>query len=125
MSQRPMPDYPQRNRVSQPSRRQDESPEAVLITLGTEIRHLSGERPFSEELVLMEQVFVLLLEGFRRRLLPDGLVGLVPPQSGSIAFSAPVPGQNQAIVALRKAGMGWVAVDGQAALCFPARPMAA
>ena len=40
----------------------DNSPETVLLSLAAEIRRLSGERPFNEELLLMEQVFVLLLD---------------------------------------------------------------
>ena len=105
----------------------DDSPEAVLLRLGAEIRHLSGERSFRVELLLMEQIFVLLLEGFRPQRLPGGLVGLLPLQpglalnaAGSPPQSVPATAQDQAIAALCMAGMGWVMLDGQvAALCFP------
>jgi hypothetical protein len=104
----------------------DDSPEAVLLSLGAEIRHLSGERSFREELLLMEQIFVLLLEGFRPQQLPGGLVGLLPPQPGSMAMTAPASALDQAIAALGKAGMGYVAMHGQpAVLCFPARSLSA
>ncbi|MEI6029855.1 MAG: hypothetical protein WCQ20_01670 [Synechococcaceae cyanobacterium ELA739] len=100
-------------------RRQDDSPEAVLLSLAAEIRSLSAERPFSEELLLMEQVFVLLLDGFRRQVLPDGRVGLLPPQAG---VAIPEDDQPLVIASLLKAGMAWVEVEGQASLlCFPPR----
>ena len=100
-------------------RRHDDSPEAMLLSLGAEIKRLSGERPFSEELLVMEQVFVLLLEGFRRQVLPDGRVGLLPPQA---PVAAPEDDQPLVIAALIKAGMDWVEVEGQASLlCFPSR----
>jgi hypothetical protein len=112
--------------------RQDDSPEAVLLSLVAEIRSLSAERPFSEELLLMEQVFVLLLDGFRRQALPDGRVGLLPPQAavaapaGDQPLMIPPPAQLGVIAALLKAGMVWVELDGQAALlCFPALRTAA
>jgi hypothetical protein len=118
-------------RPVQRRRRQDESPEAVLLSLAAEIRSLSAERPFSEELLLMEQVFVLLLDGFRRQALPDGRVGLLPPlaavaaPAGDQPLAIPAPAQLGVIAALLKAGMDWVELDGQAALlCFPARLLA-
>ena len=107
-------------------RRHDDSPEAMLLSLGAEIQRLSGERPFSEELLVMEQVFVLLLDGFRRQVLPDGRVGLLPSQAavsapaGDQPLAIPAPAQLGAIALLLKAGMDWVEVEGQAALlCFP------
>jgi len=109
-------------------RRHDDTPEAILLSLGSEIQRLSGERPFSEELLVMEQVFVLLLEGFRRQVLPDGRVGLLPSQvavtalAGNQPLAIPAPAQLGAIALLLKAGMDWVEVEGQASLlCFPAR----
>ena len=119
-------------RPVQRRRRQDDSPEAVLLSLVAEIRSLSAERPFSEELLLMEQVFVLLLDGFSRQALPDGRVGLKPPQTpvaapaGDQPLVIPPPAQLGVIAALLKAGMVWVELDGQAALlCFPALRTAA
>ena len=102
-------------------RLQDESPEALLLSLGVEIRRLSGERTYIKELQLMEQIFVLLLEGFRPRPLPGGRVGLVPPQvEQGPGQEQQGPGQEQAIAALIVAGMDWLACEGQpAALCFP------
>ncbi len=151
--QRPIASYPPPQRSREHCCRLDDSPEAILLSLGAEIRRLSGERPFSVELVLREQVFVLLLDGFRLQPLPGGLKGLVPPQPGFLhrpgqedlpvglatrtmargfwlaGQAAPWPqagAVDQTVAALLQAGMGWVQVDGQAAaLCFPSPPQAA
>ena len=129
--QRPMAGYGWQRRSSDRCRSLEDSPEAVLLSLAADIRQLSGERLFSEELLLMEHIFGLLLAGFRRQQLPDGRVALVPPQA---AVAAPAgdqllvilpPAQLGVIAALLKAGMDWVEVDGQAALlCFPTRLLA-
>ncbi len=124
--QRPTAGHSLQRRSSDRCRSLDDSPEAVLLSLAVEIRHLSGERPFSEELLLMEHIFGLLLAGFRRQQLPNGRVALVPPQSASMALTLPGAALDQAIAALGKAGMGYVAVDGQPpVLCFPVRLISA
>jgi len=98
----------------------------VLLSLGAEIRQLSGERLFSAELLLMEQIFGLLLAGFHRQQLPGGRVALVPPQPGSGALTAPAAALDQVIAALVEAAMGSLVVDGQpAVLCFTAGPLSA
>ncbi len=102
------------------SHRQEDSPEAVLLSLGAEIRQLSGERPYSQELLLMEQVFVLLLAGFRPQPGPCSRVALVPPSPVPMAPPAPAPALEPTIAALLQAGMVWVALAGQPpALGFP------
>ncbi len=106
---------------------QGDDPEAVLLQLGAPIRHLTADRPFREELLLMEQVFVLLRHGYRRRVLPGGVIGLVPPTAliasePNDSPDGPPSGQDlqSAIEALNKAGMNWVErSEAPAALCFP------
>jgi hypothetical protein len=137
-TQRPIAGYASPERSLEHCLCLEDSPEAMLLSLGADIRHLSGGRPFSVELALREQVFVLLLEGFRLQPLPGGLKGLVPPQPGPrpgpgqsswLAARAPLwppaPATEQRVATLLQAGMGWVQVEGQAAaLCFPSPPQA-
>jgi len=107
---------------------QGDNPEAVLLQLGAPIRRLCADRPFREELLLMEQIFVLLRSGYRRRVLPGGVIGLIP--STTVAASEPNGSPDgppsaqelqRAIAMLNQAGMIWLERAGApAALCFPA-----
>ena len=90
-----------------------ESEELVLRSLAEEIARLNRSASFREQLHLMEQILVLLLEGYRRQYLPGGLIAMVAPED-------PCQGQ-QAITSLERAGMTWLHRAGEpAALCFPA-----
>lgn len=107
---------------------QGDDPEALLLQLDGPVRRLSANRPFREELLLMEQIFVLLRLGYRRRVLPGGVIGLVPPTTfvtsepkGSPDGAPSVQELQRVVEALNKAGMAWIErAEAPPALDFPA-----